>query len=151
MTYFVSALGIKIVDAFTNSPMVIFYAGRLFNCLLSFSIILYALKKIKKHSSLVLLITMIPMFIYQMISYSYDSILNSLCILVVALLINFITEDKKIEKRDLVIYSICTILIFSIKMPYVLISSLIVFVDSKKFSDKKYKKWSTAFKKNSSR
>lgn len=140
-TYFAPAIGIKIADIFTNSPMIIFYAGRLLNCVLSFFIILYALKKVKKHSSLILLIAMIPMFIYQMISYSYDSILNALCILVGALLINFVLDNKKIEKRDLILYSICTIIIFSIKVPYVLIPSLIVLVDGKKFSSKKYKKW----------
>lgn len=134
-------IGIKIADIFSNSPIIIFYMGRLFNFLLSFLIILYSLKILKNKHDIVMLVVMIPMLIYQMVSYSYDGLLNALCILVSCYLINFFTSDDKIQKKELIIYSIASIIIFSIKAPYVLIPLLIIFVDNNKLFNKKYKKF----------
>ena len=54
IAYFISGLGIKIAMLFTNSPMIIFFAGRLFNTICSFLIILYALKIVPKHKRIIL-------------------------------------------------------------------------------------------------
>ena len=135
-----SSLGIRIAMLFTNSPMIIFYFGRLANFLFSFFVILYALKIAPKHKRILLSFVMIPVFIQQMISYSYDSMLNSLSILVIAYLLKFFTDKDKIKIKDLIIYSLSVFVIFRIKLPYVLIGAPIIFVDKEKFGNKKFSK-----------
>ena len=138
--FLLSGLGIKITMLFTKSPMVFFYIGRLFNTISSFLIILFALKIAPKHKRIFLTIVMIPVFIQQVCSYSYDSILNSLCILVIAYILKFFNDDK-ISLKHLIIFLISTILIFKIKLPYVLLSMPIIFIDKEKFGNKKINKY----------
>lgn len=138
VSYIPASVGVKIADTFSNSPMVIFYMGRLFNFICSFLILLLAIKQIPKYKKLILLVSMIPMFIQQMISYSYDSMLNSLCILVMSYFIKFL-YSKKIDNKDLVIYTIASIIILDIKAPYFLLCLPILFLNSNKFGNKKEK------------
>lgn len=132
MGYAVPATAIHIIDIFSNSPMIIFYGGRLVNFAVSFLILLYAMKQIPKHKKLFLLVTMLPMFIQQTISYSYDSLLNSLSILVISYLVKFYSNSE-IEKKDLIIYTLSSIIILNIKAPYFLISLPILFINKNKF------------------
>lgn len=140
IAYFFSGLGIKIANIFTDSPMILFFTGRLFNALVSFLIILYALKIAPKHKRVLLLIALIPVFIQQMCSYSYDSLLNSLCILIIAYLIKFYSNKEQISIKDLLIYTISLSVVFIIKLPYVLIGLPIIFLNKEKFKTKKFNK-----------
>ena len=140
IAYLAPGLGIKLAMIFTNSPIIIFYSGRILNALLSFFIILYALKIAPKHKRMLLSLVMIPVFVQQMCSYSYDSLLNSLCVLVIALLLKFFTDDN-IRKKDLFIYLIAMLIIYKIKIPYILIGAPIIFINKEKFGEKKYYKY----------
>lgn len=140
LVYIPAAIGIKLADIFTNSPVILFYIGRLFNFLAAFLIVLIAMKIIPKHKRLVLIIATIPMFIQQMISYSYDAILNSLCLLIIAYLIKFIKQNEKISNKELISYIAISLLIFIIKAPYALLTTLILFVNKDKFGSKKWDK-----------
>lgn len=133
------AIGIKIADILTNSPMIIFYTGRLFVLLASILILLHALKVTPKYKKIFLIIMCIPMFIHQMVSYSYDSLLDSMCILLCAYLIKFF-EGKNISNKDLIMYTILTVMITVIKLPYVLLGVPILFINKEKFGNKKYTK-----------
>ena len=134
-----AAIGVKIADTFSNSPMIIFYSGRLFNFLIAFMLILVAFRIIPKHKKILLMIVLIPMFIQQMISYSYDAILNSLCILVMSYLIKFYYA-KNITMKEIIIYSIISFIILDIKAPYILLSLPIFFIDKSKFGFQKHDK-----------
>ena len=85
--YIFTTIAYKITDIFSNSPMVLFYSGRILNTLVSILIIFFAIKIAPRYKYIILSIASIPMFIQEMISYSYDSLLNSVCILVVALIL----------------------------------------------------------------
>jgi len=141
IAFIFSGLGIKVAMLFTNSPMIIFYMGRLFNALSSFLIILYALKIAPKHKRILLSFVMIPVFLQQMCSYSYDSFLNSLCILVIAYLLKFFNDNEKISTKDLIIYLISIIFISITKLPYVLVGIPIIFINKEKFGKKKINKY----------
>lgn len=143
--YLVPAIAIKITSLFTNSPMIMFFMGRLFNFLLSFMIIVFAFKIMPKHKNILLIIVSIPMFIQQMVSYSYDALLNSLCILVIAYLMKFYYSVDKIKTKEFIIYSVVSFVIYIIKAPYLIIPLLIIFLDSNKFGDKKIIKYVKVF------
>ncbi|MBR2997603.1 MAG: DUF2142 domain-containing protein [Bacilli bacterium] len=141
IAFIFSALGIKIAMLFTNSPMIIYYVGRFFNMIAAFFIILFALKIAPNHKRILLSFVMIPVFMQQMCSYSYDSILNALCILIIAYLLKFFSNNEKIRTRDLIIYLISILVLFIIKQPYVLVGLPILFVNKEKFGKKKINKY----------
>lgn len=133
------AIGIKLVDLFTNSPLIIFYAGRLFSFIVSFLILYQCLKIIPYNKKIVLLIIFLPMFIQQMVSYSYDSILQSLCLLLISLFLNYSDKKEMIRTKDLIIFGIITLAIMIIKVPYCLFSFMILFINKDKFGNKNKK------------
>lgn len=136
LAYVISAIGIKIADTFTNSPLIIFYVGRIANTLISLLLIYLAIKITPLYKKGILLMLSIPIFIQQTVSYSYDSILNALSLVLIAYIIKFINQKEQIEKKDLIIYTIISILLFNIKLPYGLLSLLILTIDKEKFNSK---------------
>lgn len=140
MVAFPGSLGIKMADIMTNSPLIIFYTGRLFMFFVSFLILLYAIKIIPKYKKILLLVALIPMFLQQMTSYSYDSILNSLCLLQIAYFVKFYYQKETISKKDFILYLISSIFIMQIKIPYLLISISIFFINKEKFGKNKNEK-----------
>lgn len=135
------AIGIKIADIFTNSPLIIFYSGRLFAFIVNLFILYSCLKIAPKHKNILLFIMLLPIFIQQNVSYSYDGLLNSLCLLVTAYLIKFYNDDGVISKKDFIIYILASLIIFIIKMPYILIPLLIIFLPKEKFGKSKSSKY----------
>lgn len=144
LAYAPAALGIKFGDLISDSPMVIFYCGRIFNLIATSAIIVFAISLLKKHRLVLLSVVFIPMFLQQAISYSYDGILNSLCLLIIAYGIRFLTTDAKVRKRDIVIMAIALAFIGLIKLPYVIVAAPLLFVKSEKFSKHKWVKWLVA-------
>lgn len=141
IAYIPSALGIMLGDLISNSPMVIFYCGRVLNLLAVGAIIALSLSLVKKHRMVLLAVIFIPMFLQQAISYSYDGILNALCILIVSYGIRFLTTDVKVRKRDVAIMVSAVALIGLIKLPYVMVAAPLLFVKSEKFGKHKVAKW----------
>ena len=132
VAYLPAAISIKFVDLFTNSPMILYYLSKLIKFLISFVIVVYAYKILPKYKDIFLSVIFLPMFVQQITSFSYDGILNLLSLLVICLLIKF-KHDKKIDQKELILYGICSYIIYVIKAPYVLIPLSIVIIDKKKF------------------
>lgn len=139
VAYIPAAIAIRIADVFTNSPMILFYIGRIMNLLVSLSLILLAIKVIPKHKKVLLMVACIPMFIQQLISYSYDSLLNACCLLLIAYIIKFINDKEKISRKEFQIFILLSFLILEIKAPYAILSALIIMVPKTKFESKKEK------------
>ncbi|MFM8269733.1 MAG: DUF2142 domain-containing protein [Pseudomonadota bacterium] len=82
--YLLSGLGIAAARALNQSEVLIFYAGRLMNLLfavLSFLICFHFSKGFYRFS--ILIISFLPMFIFEAASFSADSVLNSLALYLV--------------------------------------------------------------------
>ena len=130
-------IGIKLADTFTNSPIIIFYFGRLFNLFISFLMIYYAIKVTPKFKSLFLGVTTMMMFIQQMASYSYDSILNSSCVLFIAYLLKLIYSNDKITFKNMFIPIITFLIILNVKIVYFPLIVLLFFIPKEKFKRNK--------------
>ena len=126
LEHFVPSLGIKIIDIFTNSPLIIFMFGRLFNFLLSFALIIYILKNIKINKILILFVALLPMFIQQGISYSYDSIVNS-CMLFFVYMVTKLLNNDNISKIDWFLFGLSFIYVFFAKWIYLILTVPIIF------------------------
>lgn len=134
VAYIVPAIVIKIVNLFTNSPLIMFYVGR-FACLLINCIIIYfAIKFAPKFKNTILVVALMPMTIQSMISYSYDGLLNSCCLLFVAICLKLMIEYKEMEKKELIKCYISSILLLAliicIKLPYGLLGIIYLFLPS---------------------
>lgn len=141
IAYAPAALGIMLGDLISDSPMVIYYFGRLFNLIAVILVVVFALSLIKKHRMIFLAIILLPMFLQQAASYSYDGLLNACCILLIAYNIRFLTTDATIRKRDFVAIALSIFFIGLVKLPYLLIATPLLFIKSEKFGKYKAVKW----------
>ena len=134
--YVSTAIGIKISDIFSNSPIIIFFTGRLFNMFISFIIIYFAIKITPKYKKILLFVATIPMFIQQMCSVSYDAILNATCLFFFAYCIKLLCEKKKVNLKDNVILTFLLYIIYTIKPVYLPITILILFIPKSCYKSK---------------
>ena len=139
--YLISSIGIKLADFITNSPMIIFFMGRIFNFVLSVVIIYFAIKKAPKYKEMILTLGLMPMFIQQMVSHSYDSILNSVCLLIIALCISMASKDKVPLKKYYLLFTLSSIAIIGIKAIYIPLLLFIMIANDKQFKNNKLKKY----------
>lgn len=135
--YIVSSIGVKLADIITNNPMIIFFLGRLFNLLLSIVIIYYAIKITPRYKEMFMAVGLMPMFVQQMISYSYDSVLNSICLLVMAICLKLTTKDKIDLRKYYIILFISALLITNIKVVYLPLMLFMILANESLFKDKK--------------
>lgn len=139
LSYIFTVIGYKIADIFSNSPIVLFYAGRLCNFLAAIIMIFFAIKIAPKYKEILLSIATIPMFIQQMVSYSYDSVLNALVLLVISVILNLIYNNKANKILMYIILFLSSIIIANIKYLYLYVYLLLLYIPDKK-DKKKYLK-----------
>ena len=136
--YIPQAIGIKIADAFVNSPLIIFYFGRFLSFVFCFFIVYKAIKITPKYKSIFLFTATMMMFIQQIISYSYDAILNSFSLLFVASVLKMICSKDKIKFQDFIVPFICYCIIVNIKMVYFTLGIMLLFIPKNRFNKNKY-------------
>lgn len=134
--YVFSAIGIKIGDLLSNSPLIIFYSGRLFNLIVSILMVFFAIKITPKYKYTILSIATIPMLVQQMVSYSYDSVLNSCIILSFAVIMALIYNKKFNKYLAAVILLLCGAFITNIKFIYLPVMLFLFLIPSKNFKNK---------------
>ena len=132
---------IKITRIFTSSPVIVFYIGRIMNLVLNLLILYLALKIIPFGKKNMFLIVTIPVFIQQFITYSYDGLVNSVSVLLVAYILNLIYVKEKISIKNFLIYMLLVFLILNLKMPYVILGGLFFLVPKSKFNNSNIKKY----------
>ena len=136
IAYFFSALGIRVADTFSNSPMVIFYAGRLANLLVTIIVVYFCIRLVPKKKDLILSISTIPMMVFQFGSYSYDAMFNLACIVIFTTILKLIYDDKPNWKISIPLLLGLGFLIATIKFVYMLVFLLFVLVPDDKFKNK---------------
>lgn len=131
------ALSIKIIDRISDSPLFIFYCARLGNFILSFIILYCAIKMAPKGKNILLFVSVLPMFVQQITSLSYDAILNSLALLYTAYIIKIYNQKDKIKWKDIIIPVVFLLVSFSVKVVYIPLAILLLFIPKDKFKNMK--------------
>lgn len=93
--YFFSAIGISIGRLCGLNTTWTFMLGRIFNHIVFILIVYYAMKKIPFGKAVLFVWALLPMVLQQEMSYSYDSVINALCVLIVALTLNLKYGEKR--------------------------------------------------------
>ncbi len=114
--YFISGLGVTFGRFLHLNSMIIFLMGRLCNLGIFILAVYYAIKKIPFGKSVIFLWALLPMTLQQTISYSYDSLILSLCVVIIALSINLAyVKNENLKKSQWIILYVCVILLVPAK------------------------------------
>lgn len=137
-TYLFQIPGLIISSLVSNRTLLIAYGGRLSALLLSLLTLFFAIKLAPAYKELIFILAMTPMYLAETASLAGDSMLNSLSLLVIALVLFYSGSSfNKIRAAEMtVIYSV-SILISLCKVCYLPVSALFLLIPANKFSSKK--------------
>jgi uncharacterized membrane protein len=138
--YLPQTLSYLITKPLGASPLLMMYIGRLFSLVVAIILIHFAIKIIPIFKWVLLLIVLTPMSLNQMASLSADTMTNSLAILFTAIVLRLaLDEQRRIERKDLIILFVLTVLLALCKQTYVVLSLLYFLIPMRKIgSPKKY-------------
>lgn len=137
-TYLPQAIGVRIADFFSNRVLTLAYAGRIANFLVCGIILFFAIKAAPVGKNLIMLISLIPMNMYQTVSLSADSFAYVLCVsmVVFALYWCFGTE-RVMNRKDLALLFILVILLAQSKIIYIAFCLLLFMIPKERFGSRK--------------
>ena len=104
--YMVSALGLNTGKNFSGTTM--FYLGRFFNLLMWILLITFAIRITPVFKYQFLFVALLPMSLYEGMSYSADSFNNGFTFLFFAYIFKLIFEEKQVTKKDIFLLSLMT-------------------------------------------
>ncbi len=137
--YIVPALGIKIGSLFTQDGNILFYLGRFFNLFLYIFLSAVAIRITPILKYPFMYIALLPMALFQGMSYSADSFNNAFAFFFLALIFNFVFLKNEITKKDFIILSILSCICAMCKgLVFYLFLLLLLPTFSKEFRFKKY-------------
>lgn len=113
--YFPAVITVTISRLIGLDAITTIYMGRLGSLLFYVFIVYIAIKKLPFMKKTLFMISMFPMACQQMMSYSYDVIINSMSFLCIACSFKMVYASKKINVSDIILYLIATFLLFSNK------------------------------------
>ena len=127
--YIPQAIGVAIARVFTSKPLIMAYAGRLFNIIFAMFVLYKAIKLMPFGKKIFLIISYIPIVIEGFSSLSPDAMTTSISFLYIAYILNLAFDEKKIvglkQKIFLTILSIIVALCKIVYLPLVLLLFLI--------------------------
>lgn len=138
--YLPSAIGITIGRLLKLNFLLTFLLGRFFNLCVFITIGYFALKKYSFGKTFYASFALAPMFIHQVASYSYDSILLSLTFYFVLAVSAIITEKRIVTKKECFYLCMAIFLFASSKVIYFPLVFLLLFMKKDIFSTLKSKR-----------
>lgn len=136
--YMPQAIGTLIGRTLNLSIYSCMVMGRMCNLLCYIILTYWALKKIPFYKTLLFVIALLPMTIYQAASYSPDSMLNGLCFLFAALCFYYAFGEKEnLNWKHAIGLGGMLALMFMCKYVYVCMGLLVFMIPKSKFENKK--------------
>ena len=141
--YLAPAIGVSAARLLHLNGVLVFFAGRFCNFLLYVVMLYFSLKIVPKRMKLpFFIIAVFPMTLQQVVSYSYDSYINSLAIFLTASLLSAIFGEGKLKTGELVRIAVAGVLLAPAKLLYIFILALAFLIPAERFEIKK-KRWLT--------
>ena len=113
-----------------------FYLGRILNLFAYAVLVSFGIKIIPEFKMPLLVVSSMPMSLYISASYNQDSIAMGLIVLVISFYVN-IVYSCQIKEKKIIIFSVLCMGLIVTKLPYVLFSTLLLFIPPSKYSNKK--------------
>ena len=137
--YIPQAVGIAIARIFTDKVLLLAYAGRIMNMIVSMACIYLAIKKIPFGKKFILLLCFIPIAIEGFSSLSPDAMTISIAFLYIAYVLSlaFNKKDAIIEKKQFVILTALSVVMALCKIVYLPLVLLMFIIPKEKFTNNK--------------
>lgn len=113
--YFPSVIGVTICRFLHLGATPTLYISRMFNHFFYIWLTYFAIKKIPVGKQLLFMIALLPMCSQQMMSLSYDAVLNSACFFCLAYGLFFVYNNDEVRYDEYIKYLFSGILLLSIK------------------------------------
>lgn len=138
LSYMPQTLGIWVGRALHLPFGIIFLIGRLFNLLVYAVIICLSIKISPYLKEFLYVVACMPMSVYLASSYNQDALFISISLLIIAYFIRLLSKPEgSIGIKDMAVFiGLCSLMIV-IKLPYVLLVGLSLFIPIKKFKHKR--------------
>ena len=138
--YIPQAIGMVFSRLISDNLLLMLYMARLFNLIVCVVLLYFAIKLIPFGKLLVYLISILPLSIEAFSTMSPDGITISLSILLIAYILNIIfKKDRIVQKKDVAIISVISVIIALCKIVYVPLVAAILLIPASKFKSKKSK------------
>lgn len=135
--YILSGFGILLAKLLDLSVIWAMWLGRLFNLFLYAGICAIGIKKSPNYKMALLVISCLPMSVYQAASFNVDGFVYSFCILSIGYFIYMYKTSSLINNKDMAIFFISILLVSFFKFPYGLFAFFIFLIPREKFDSKK--------------
>ncbi|WP_409201047.1 DUF2142 domain-containing protein [Methanobrevibacter sp. DSM 116169] len=132
--YIVQAIGILIAKLFDLGIIWTVWLGRLANLIFYGVIVSLAIKKAPIYKVPLLVLSCMPICIFQAASISIDAFIYAFGILAIGYFIYMYKSKEKVKRKDLLIFFISCLLIGIIKIPFILLVFLILLIPKSKFN-----------------
>lgn len=129
-----SAAGIVIARLLKTSPIILFYLGRLFNFIFFVILVYLSVKITPIAKECFQIVSILPMTLHVVSSYSYDSAVIGFAMLFSALLIRAYIRKDLLERREIIELAIAAILLAPCKAIYSILLVGVFFIPSRRFS-----------------
>ena len=137
--YIASALGFLIARICGVSIIVGIFLGKIFNFIIFLALGYYAIKTIPFGKILLAAYLFMPMVVHQQVSFSADSITNSVLIVFIAYILKLVFQNKHIAKKQQIFLIVLSCLVGIVKAIYVPVLGLVLMLAFKKNISKKEK------------
>ena len=135
--YIPQVIGIWIARILGLSLLWLVILGRFCNLVCYALITRLAIKKAKGFEILFGSIALLPMCVYLAASFSTDGMVNALTFYLIAQFCYLINREQKVSLRDMIIFATLSLVLATMKLPYVLLVGLVLFIPKEKMTIKK--------------
>lgn len=137
--YIPQAIGVTLARLLNVNMLRTYYSGRVFN-LIFYTICIYiAIKNTPIHKLLFGIIALLPIFIQQAASFSYDAFINGLVFISISFFFKWYYSEKEISKKEIMFMIATNLLLAPAKIVYGFFAVLFCLVPNEKFGGKKKK------------
>jgi len=138
MLYIPQVIGLWTGQLFSAPPIIVFYMGRMFAMLSWILLIYFAIKIIQLPKWLFILIVLTPISLFQGVSFSADSVLNSVSFLLIAIILRHSFDNQKTELnlKDIIIIILLSVIVTMSKPPYLILLFAYFLIPYKKLNSK---------------
>ena len=144
--YIPQAIGMVFSRLISDNLLLMLYMARLFNLIVCIVLLYFTIKLIPFGKLLVYLISLLPLSIEAFSTMSPDGITISLSMLLIAYILNIIFKPERVvQKKDIAIISVISVIIALCKIVYVPLVAAILLIPTSKFKSKKSKVLTSVF------
>ena len=137
IVYIPQTLGIMVARLLNLGYVPLLFFGRLFNLMAYAALVYYAIKMIPFGKMILFSISLLPMTLELISSYSYDTLTMALSFFYVAYCVYLANVQTTITKKDIAILMATAVILAPFKLVYVLLAFTCLIIPREKFGSKK--------------